>query len=245
MQSKNVPQYLIPFVFIGLAYCYYRFNFGGENIDKIFITITTFFFSVFISFFITRQGNRYTKLREIISTYDGKLSGIYRVAGNLSPKIQEELGILIKDHYQKILETKSWDYHFTNKSNTISEIHAILEKDIGSNKQESLRNQSLGRILANLGDCQVLRKNMVTLSQEKVPTFQWFLILLFLTILLATITVIPSAGFLLGAALKAAFAAAFISVILILRNLDNLHLFENFIGENSAVDVLHTIEGLK
>ncbi len=99
--------------------------------------------------------------------------------------------------------------------------------------------------MANLGDLQVLRKNMVMLFQEKIPAFQWMLIYLFVLILLATISVIPSAGFLLGSALKAAFATAILSVVLILINLDDLHLFEDFIGQNSAEDVLNTIKGDK
>lgn len=245
MHRKNILQYVVLALFFLFTYVYFNYNFGAENTDKVFITITTFFFSIFTSFFITRQGNRYTKLREIISTYDGKLSGIYRVAGNLSPEIQQKVGVIIKEHYQKILETKSWDYHFTHKSSTISGIHRILETDIAGNKQESLRNQAIGRVLSNLGDCQVLRKNMVMLFQEKIPVFQWLLILLFVLILLATISVIPSAGFLLGAGLKAAFVVAIISVVLILQNLDDLHLFEDFIGQNSAEDVLNTIEGSK
>lgn len=245
MHRKNILQYAVLLSFFFLSYTYFEFDFGGANTDKVFITITTFFFSMFTSFFITRQGNRYTKLREIISTYDGKMSGIYRVAGNLSPEIQQKIGAVIKDHYQKIFETKSWDYHFTHKSTTISSIHDILETDIGSSKQETLRNQAVGRILTNLGDCQILRKNMVMLFQEKIPNFQWLLIFLFVFILLATISVIPSAGFLLGAGLKSAFVVAILSVVLILRNLDDLHLFEDFIGENSATDVLETIEGSK
>ena len=245
MHRKNILQYLVIILFFVLTYIYFKYDFGAQNTDKVFITITTFFFSIFTSFFITRQGNRYTKLREIISTYDGKMSGVYRVAGNLSTEIQQKIGTIILDHYKKILETKSWDYHFTHKSTTISSIHAVLEAEIGSNKQESLRNQAIGRILANLGDCQVLRKNMVMLFQEKIPLFQWMLIIIFVLILLATISIIPSQGFLLGSGLKAAFATAILSVVFILKNLDDLHLFEDFIGQNSATDVLNTIEGSK
>lgn len=245
MHPKNVSQFLLPILFFVLADIYYFVNFGASETDKVFITITTFFFSIFVSFFITRQGARYTKLRETISTYDGKMSGVYRVAENISHDTQEKIGQVIKAHYQKILETKAWDYHFTHKSSTIKDIHNILEANVGEQKLEALRNQAVGRILTNLGDCQVLRKNMVMLYQEKIPQFQWALIFIFLLILLATISVIPSTGFLLGACLKAAFVVAIISVILILRNLDDLHLFENFIGENSATDVLNTIEGTR
>ncbi len=238
-------QTMLVLIFIVLSFVYYKFNFGASNTDKVFITITTFFFSIFTGFFITRQGNRYTKIREIISTFDGKMSGVYRVAGNLSVNIQEKTGLVIKDHYDKIVNSKSWDYHFMNKSSTLSSIHSILEQEIGDNKKESLRNQSVGRILANLGDCQVLRKNMVMIYQERIPSFQWLLIFFFMIILLATVTVIPSQGFLLGSIMKSAFAVSIISVVIILYNLDNLHLFEKFIGENSAQDVLSIIKGEK
>jgi hypothetical protein len=245
MHPKNAFQYVTLILFFFLAYTYYTFNFGAANTDKVFITITTFFFSIFISFYITRQGARYTKLREIISTYDGKMSGIYRVAENISVDTQQKVGDIIKGHYKKILQTKSWDYHFVHKSSTMKDMHAALTVAVGSNKLETLGNQAVGRVLANLGDCQVLRKNMVMLYQEKIPPFQWILIFLFFCILLATITIIPSFGFLLGSCLKAAFIVAILSVVLILHNLDDLHLFENFIGESSAIDVLETIEGIK
>lgn len=245
MHIRNKIEIALILLFIILSYIYFTVPVGAENTDRVFITITTFFFSIFTGFFITRQGNRYTKIREIISTFDGKMSGIYRVSGNISESIQDKFGEIIKDHYQKVVDSKSWDYHFTHKSNTITRMHDILETEIGNEKQESLRNQSLGRILSNLGDCQVLRKNMVMIFQERIPVFQWFLIFFFMFILLATVTVIPSVGFLLGSVLKAAFVVSIISVVAILYNLDNLHLFERFIGENSAKDVLDIIEGSK
>ena len=232
-------------LFIGLAVLYYFVSFGGQNTDKIFITITTFFFSIFTGFFITRQGARYTKIRETIGSFDGKLSSVYRAAQNVSPEVQEKTGEIIKAHYDVLIEKKSWDYHFLNKSTTISSIHNLLEEKIGSVKQESLRNQALGRMLGGLADCQTLRKNMVMLYQERIPGFQWFLIHFFVLILLLAISVIPSSGFVLGAILKAAFVVSIVSVVVILRNLDNLHLFEGFIGENSARDVVGIIENNK
>ena len=245
MHIRNKIEIVLVLLFIVLSFVYFTVPVGAENTDKVFITITTFFFSIFTGFFITRQGNRYTKIREIISTFDGKMSGIYRVSGNISKSIQDKMGDVIRDHYKKVVDSKSWDYHFTHKSNTITRMHDILEEEIGDNKQESLRNQSLGRVLSNLGDCQVLRKNMVMIFQERIPVFQWFLIFFFMFILLATVTVIPSVGFLLGSILKSAFVVSIISVVAILYNLDNLHLFERFIGENSAKDVLNIIEGSK
>ncbi len=238
-------QAILFLLFLVLVYVYYNFNFGAPNTDKIFITITTFFFSIFTGFFISRQGSRYTKIRDIISNFDGKMSGTYRVSGNLSKTFQEKVGVIIRDHYKKILESQAWDYHFTHKSSTITDIHNLLEEEVGNNGVESLRNQAIGRILTNMGDCQTLRKNMIMTFQERIPSFQWFLICFFVVILLSAVTVIPSSGFLLGSVLKSAFAISILSVVVILYNLDNLHLFEKFIGENSARDVVEIIEGSK
>lgn len=237
--------FLIISIFVILSFVYFHFSFSGQSTDKVYITITTFFFSIFSGFFVTRQGSRYTKIREIISTYDGKMSGIYRVSGNLSKEAQLQIGEIILAHYQKIIETRSWDYHFINKSSTITKIHAVLESLVGDNKQETLRNQSVGKIIGNTGDLQVLRKNMIMLSQEKIPAFQWTLLLFFVGILILTVSVLPSGGLILESVLKSAFAVSVISVILILYNLDNLHLFEKFIGENSAEDVVETIKSGK
>ncbi len=240
MHAKRTELILL-LVFVLVAVAFYFISFGGEDTDKIFITISTFFFSIFTGFFISRQGARYSKLREIISTFDGKLSSVYRASLNVSPQVQEATGKIIRAHYEKVLKNQSWEHHFSEETTVISSIHRTLEELIGSSKQESLRNQAVGRMLASLSDAQVLRKNMVMLYQERIPSFQWFLIVFFLVMLLMSISVIPSVGAILGSVLKAAFVTSLISIVIILKSLDNLHLFEGFIGENSAKDVLANI----
>lgn len=240
MHAKRT-EFILLLIFVLVSGLFYFVSFGGEDTDKIFITISTFFFSIFTGFFISRQGARYSKLREIISTFDGKLSSIYRASLNVSPLVQEETGKIIRAHYEKVLRDQSWEHHFSDETTVITSIHRTLEEQLGSNKQESLRNQAVGRMLAGLSDAQVLRKNMVMLYQERIPSFQWFLIVFFLVMLLMSISVIPSVGAILGSVLKAAFVTSLISIVIILKSLDNLHLFEGFIGENSAKDVLANI----
>ncbi|MEK7201353.1 MAG: hypothetical protein AAB737_01835 [Patescibacteria group bacterium] len=241
MKTKRT-ELLLLIVFVLVAILFYFISFGGVETDKIFITITTFFFSIFTGFFISRQGARYSKLREIISTFDGKLSSVYRASMNVGQGVQRDTGRIIRAHYEHVLKERSWEAHFAQETSVISSTHQVLEEHIGSVKVESLRNQAIGRMLAGLSDAQVLRKNMVMLYQERIPSFQWFLIIFFLLMLLMSVSVIPSVGALLGSVLKAAFVVSLISVVIILRNLDNLHLFEGFIGENSAKDVLANIQ---
>ena len=244
MHSKQA-EIGLSLLFVCITGIYYFVPLGSPDSDRVFVTISTFFFSIFTGFFVSRQGARYTKLRETISSFDGKLSSVYRAAGNISAEVQERLGAIIRAHYAVMLEKKQWDYHFINKSNTIASSHQVLEEMVGSAKQESLRNQAVGRVLTGLADCQVLRKNMVMLYQEKIPPFQWFLILFFLVMLVLAISAIPSTGLFLGSILKAAFIVSLISVVVILRNLENFHLFEEFIGERSAQDVIDIIDQKK
>jgi hypothetical protein len=59
------------------------------------------------------------------------------------------------------------------------------------------------------------------------------------------IAAIPSEGLLLESVLKSAYGVSLFSVASILYHLDVLHLFEHFVGENSAKDVILLIEGKK
>lgn len=245
MKKDTITQILLITIFVIFSYVYYQFPVLLPEIDKIYITATTFFFSIFTGFFISQQVQRYSKIRETVSIFDGKMSSIYRIAGNVSIPIQNEIGDVIEKHYKKVLSTKEWNYHFTHKSETLKSIHDIMEKHIGDETLSTLRTQSVARIITNLSDCEVTRKSLVTLYQERIPTFQWFIIIFFILVLLLAISAIPSNGFLLESILKSAYGVSLFSVASILYHLDSLHLFEDFIGENSANDVLDIMKGKK
>ena len=61
-----------------------------NNFSQVFLTIATFSFTIFTGFFIARQGNRYSRVRDQITTFAGEMSSLYRVFGHFGPKVQEE-----------------------------------------------------------------------------------------------------------------------------------------------------------
>lgn len=232
-------------LFVVLAALFYFVSFADE-VDKIFLTISTFLFSIFTGFFISRQGGRYSKIREMIASFDGKMSAVYRISGHLGEKVQSAVGHILKSHYKKILDSGQWDYYFTHKSSTITDVHKTLEEHFGGKDDLSkLEAHALGACIKSLIGTQEARKQLVALHQERIPQFHWILIYFFMVMLLATVATIPSVGFVLGSILKAAFAASVISVIVILKRLDTLKLFEGTIGEHSAQDVVAIIDGKK
>jgi len=221
---------------------YYYWNIPFET-DKIFLTISTFLFAIFTGFFIARQGRRYSVIREKTAGFDGNMSAIYRASGHLGQDVQGRVGNVLIQHYGAIRDHKAWDYHFTHKSSTITDIHNILQESLGDESLSSLKNVITMQIGVSLRDLQLLRKNLVALYQERIPIFQWTILFFLTMILLLTLTFIPSYLFLLGAFMKTAFLVSVVAVLLLLYRLDSLQVFKGLVGENSAKDVLDIIAG--
>jgi len=124
---------------------------------QIFLTISTFLFATFTGFFISRQGKRYSNIREKITSFDGEMSGLYRQFGHLGLKVQEKAKAIIKNHYELIMDNQAWDYHFVNKSSTLTDINNLVEESTKDQSLASLKNLSLREILTSLQRLQVVR----------------------------------------------------------------------------------------
>jgi len=235
---------LIVVVLPVLSWVYYTVEIA-EPVDRVFLSISTFLYSIFTGFFISRQASRFNKVRETVTKFDGLMSNMYRTSGHISATLQKDMGEVIKAHYEKIFQTKQWNYHFEHKSTTLSSIHRLLDKHIKEDKVTKLSNQSIGAIVKSLGVAQDVRKSMLALNRERVPVEQWVLILFFVMMLIATVSAMESVGVLLPAILKAAFVISVLSVMFILYRLNNLAFTEDLMGAESAQDVLDIIAGDK
>ena len=227
---------------IVLAFMYYVVNLNLE-VDRTFLSISTFIFSIFTGFFISRQASRFNKVRETVTAFDGKLSSIYRSSGHISAALQAEIGVIITAHYRLILKTEKWNIHFVQPSNTLTNLHALLEHHIVEKDVTKLSNQAIGAIVKSLAACQDIRKQMIAYYEERIPQEQWVLIIFFSLILIGTVSAIDSTGVLFTSILKAAFVVSVLSVLLILYRLNNLVYSEDIMGQHSAEDVLGIISG--
>ncbi|MFC1633041.1 hypothetical protein ACFL1U_02795 [Patescibacteria group bacterium] len=229
--------------FFALLVVYYYLSNESEPVDMVFLSISTFVFAIFTGFFISRQGARYSSLREKISKFDGNMSSIYRVFGHLGLVSQAQAGQIITSHYYAILQNRAWDYHISNKSHTLTYLHQLLETTTQEQSLPTLKSAAVTRITIALHDAQLIRKDMVSLHRERIPKSQWILLIFLAIILFILLSTIPSQLFILGAILKAAFGAALLFILVMLYQLDKLSFFEGLIGENSAADVLGIIRG--
>ena len=210
----------------------------------IFLTTATFLFAIFTGFFISRQSFRHENVRKNISGFDGHITSVFRSSGILGNNLQQKFSEILKSHYQIIINKKQWDYHINHKSNTLKVIREALDQ-IGDQKFESVQNAVLGQIEWSLRDMQVLRKNMVSLYQERIPFSQWVLLIVLAVILIATIITMPSYLVILQSLLKAAFVTAIIIVLFLIDRLDRMKLFEKAIGLSSAQDIIDILDDKK
>ncbi len=230
-------------VFIASVFVYYNYKIAGD-IDKIFVTLSTFLFSIFVGFFISKQSGRYAEIRKFIADFDGTMSAIYRAMEHFGEESQKRAGEIIKKHYEMIVGN-GWDYPFIQKTTTITDLHRLIEEAVKKEGLDGIKGSVVARNMMGLQDLQKIRKNMVSLREERIPTFQWLLIIIIAIILIVTVSTVSSSGSLLISLIKSAFVSSVLVAIILLRQLDSLELFSGKIGEHSAQDVINIIEGEK
>lgn len=236
--------YYSPILFI-FFYVFYniRIDLGFEK-PEVFITIASFLFAIFTGFFISRQSQRHRDLRMDIAANDGDFTAIYRAFGQISIKSQKEAGKIIKKHFQKILKSKDWAYHIKNRSNTLSDLHALLKKEIGNKQFPSLKHVTLQFILESLTRLQTVRKKLIAFHKERMNAMQWGLISVLTLILLSSLSFLHNTSFVVPI-YKALYAVIILVVINYIYRLNNLMLFRDAFGIQSSKDVIEIIGGKK
>ncbi|KPJ85779.1 hypothetical protein AMJ57_01920 [Parcubacteria bacterium SG8_24] len=209
--------------------------------SSMFLTVSTFLFAILTGFFIARQNSRYNQIREQIATFDGNITALYRGFGQFGDEVQKKAAKIINRHYRKILEMQQWDYHFMHKSSTIKELGSLLHETVGQRQLPSGPHLVLRDMIQSLDGLQVARKNMVALQVERIPKLPQTLIYFLAIMLLFVLALIPSTALMFDALLKGAFGTIVIFLVILLRQLDDLHLFEGTLGEASAQDVLNIL----
>ena len=220
------------------------FDFSNSQLDKIYLTVSTFLFSIFNGFFISRQSSRYSEIRSNLSRFDADMSIIFRESSHLTKEEHTYFGNVIRDYYMKILSSKDWSYYFTHKSDLLTKLHVYLN-GCGEVGMDKIRGEAQRKILGTLDDVQMIRKLLVSLKEETIPRFQQFFIYVLATILFLAIMTLPSKGLVVASILKSVYMVTVISVVILLKKFDDLTLFEGVIGEHSARDVIGIIDGEK
>lgn len=216
-----------------------KVNFSVANYSDI-IVATTFFFTLFAGFFITRQNDRYKDIIEIIAERDGLYSFLYRVYGFV-PRVQNNIREIIRSHYTKILESDDWAYNEFHPSDTITkitkEMGSLTEDELKAIEGKSYYDGIWGAIL----ELQQNRKKIISAYGEKLVGFQWAIVAMLAILLVVSFNFVPTTSIFIQT-LKVLFGTAVFISVMLLKQLDDLTLFGEHAGERSAKDIFHIID---
>ena len=238
--NHNTKNIVLVLTFI-IIYTFFVLKVNVSITDSSDIIVgTTFFFALFIGYFITRQNDRYSSISDQLTSNDGWFSYLYRITG-LVPRIQTEVRDIIRDHYTKIIKSGNVAYHIMNPSNTLTR----MTKSLGSITEDENGNPAAGAawgfLFEVISDLQVTRKKILNLYGEKLVAFQWAVIYILAALLVVSFNFVPSSDLFVDA-LKVCFGTAVFISILLLQQLDQLKLFGDKAGMDSARDVLRIID---
>lgn len=236
MKGKSFLVIVVVLFLIFYSGYVFLFQFNIENYSDI-IVATTFFFTLFSGFFITRQNDRYTAIADEIANTDGLFSLFYRVAGAV-PSVQDKVRDALRGHYQKILDSGDWAYHILHPSNTITKIFNAYNGASGDDADKLGQfGDGFGGAFASI---QVSRKRMIMLYEERLLPLHWALTILLGFLVILSFNFIPNHTLTVDI-LKVVFGVAVLFVILLLRQLNNLSLFGPDFSRRTANDILRII----
>jgi hypothetical protein len=111
-------------------------------------------------------------------------------------------------------------------------------------KENTIFKEALDEIENSMSAGEIIRKDLLSLKQEKMTRGQWLLVLLLTATIVISITFnLPSQNLFIASALKSSFVLAVIFSVMLLKGLDDLTLYESQgVGQSSAVDLLKIIE---
>jgi hypothetical protein len=221
------------------------FDLASSGLNTVYITITTFLFSVFNGFFMARQSTRYSEIRTQVSKFDASMTVLFRESSHLDQDEHNRVKELLTEYYTNVVKHNDWTYYyFTHKTHLVSDLHTIVA-DAAARRLDGLRGESIKNMLHTLDDVQGVRKQLISLKEETIPHFQQYFMYMLGFVLLAAIATLPSAGNVIASLLKSVFMITILCVMILLRKFNDLSLFEKKIGEHSAQDVLDIMKGNK
>lgn len=212
------------------------------TVDRSYLSSATFLFSVFNGFFIARQANRYNDVRNLISKIDANLSIIYRESTHIGGAFTKKIGEIILDYYKT--RKKGWREYIMHKSSTIANFHKAIDGEY-KKSNEGIKGEAMRKMMLVIDDLQVQRKALITLNEEKVTRYQYTIVFLLVSVLIAMFLSLNTNGHLLESFMKAVLISVVGVVVWMLHKFDQLDVFEGVVGEHSARDVLEIIKGKK
>lgn len=201
---------------------------------------SVFFFALFSGFFIARQNDRYNKIIDIIAERDGLYSTLYRVF-MIFPRIHSEMREIIREHYTRILDNNDWTYNEFHPSTTITRLTKAMGSVTDEEADKVKNNNLFDGIWGAIQALQANRKSIIATYQQRLLFSQWILIYVFAFLTIISFHFLQT-DLLWVNIIKIIFGTAIFTVVILIKQLDDLTIFGKDFSRKIANDVLRILD---
>jgi len=248
-KQRNINDFLIFFIIIVFISFFLLFlvlpDLREAPLNSIYVEMAIFLFTVISGFTVSRQNNRYRQIMQEITSFDGSITAMYREFAHFGSKYQDEFKHIALRHYEPVIAKHKWDYNILNRATTLKDTYDLVKRAVEDDRGTNIEHSSVSEIKRSLSDMQRNRKDMIALHSERIPQFQMFVIFFLALMLIITISSVTSNGNVVESLLKSTFSTAIVATVVLIKRLDTLDLFESFLGEHSAQDIINIFNNTK
>lgn len=212
---------------------------GPSDEVTLVLTVSTFLFAILAGFFISRQSNRYDKLRDLIASEDGSWLSLYNTtkacfSTDFTNKIRELI-----DKYLRVTYDFNLGEYYKHNAKHITAIYDELKKSKLDEKNIKEVNvfDDLITFLATIED---KRNSGAVLASERLSKGKWTVLIILAAIITFSVFYLKTDE-LYSQIITILLSTVLVLVILIIRDLQNLKLGGNMIATESGQEVIETL----
>lgn len=193
------------------------FDFRGDRDEfSTLLSATSFIFGSFMAFSIANSQSRLNKIDETIKSDEGLLQYIYKISSLFGDEVQKDVRKLIDNYLIDQLDYYLVDFRYSGKS-----FNKLFDYLIHLKRYNKAQDSAYSQMMGFLQSSSVNRQKIEALVGQRVQKFEWMTILTLLSITLFFI-LYTNTGSNLSNFITIVVTTAFISLVLLLREIDTL-----------------------
>ncbi len=201
------------------------------KLDSI-VTISTFLFAILAGFYISRLGNRYDSIRQLVASEDASLLCFYQTAKIFGPTFVKKIRQVIDEYY-----IVSYDHSLSEYAYKESAPYYFKLWDVTAMLKDKEPSSAYQMLIVHLTDIEKSRNTSAAISAERLGLGEWSILLILAGVILSSIFFMRE-PVLYSSIVTILFGTALFLVLFIVRDLQNLMFGGTSLLEESGQEVL-------
>lgn len=210
---------------------------GPSREVEIILTISTFLFAIFASFFISRSNSRYDQIVELVAEEDAHWLSFYKTAVFFGKDFVDKIRELINNYYVVAYDFDAGDYYKYNAKYLHAIYDELDEVEISNNTKAQNTLSFMAELLAGI---ERNRNRSAVLTIERITKGQWAVMCLLAAIILFSVFYLKTPE-LYSQIIAVILSTTIVLILLIIRDLQNLRLSGSSVLEESGQEIFDYI----